>query len=219
MYRGTGSRQARWGGSHVMCLGLCTGLGMEHGACVYTNRTHTHTHTHTHATRAQSPISTISLLRPSTVNKIGSCSMQTAPARIRMHNSLIHLSTHPSAASDSKQHFSESGPWLCWLAGVVGPPALRLAHVLPGSSQPVTVSVLSVALRPFRFAPLRAFAFCFSGRRCRRACLAVRLQVAAARTYVRCAVWSRERGGCLESPTHTHTLCPLVVCTVTEVGR
>jgi hypothetical protein len=183
------------------------GLDMEHGACVYT-RTVPHLH-HLPST-------------PEYGNKICSCLCKQPPRiRIRMHNSLIHLSTHPPAASNLKAAPQRVGAlavagWQPWL--VRRSPDWRTSYqALPSLSLSVSCQFARA-----RFASASASAFaariCFFAFRAH----AARLHVAAARV-VRCAVCSRGvlRGGLrASSRPHTQThFGPLVVCTVTGAGR
>jgi hypothetical protein len=162
-------------------------------------------------THAQSPISTISLLRPSTV--IRYVAVYANSPRAYAYACTTPSSTYPPTHLRrviSKQHLSESGPWLLpagsrgWSAGAqIG---ARLTRLFPACHCQCLVSLRApVSPPPPRPLSLRAFAFLLFARprcplarsRCARSPLCRLLPRRAARWVA-----------CLESPPHTDTLWP-----------
>jgi hypothetical protein len=179
------------------------GLDMEHGACVYT-RTVPHLH-HLPSTPEYGKIRYVAVYANSPRAYAYAC---TTPS-----------STHPPAASNSKQHLSESGPWLLpagscgWSAGAqIGARLTRLfpachCQCLVSCAPPVSLrSAARICFLLFG-APLQARLprSPLAGSRCAYLRPLCRLVPRGPRWVPRVA--------------HTHTLCPLVVCTVTEAGR
>jgi hypothetical protein len=155
MYRGAGSRQA---GGEVVVMS-CHVPGPMHGPGAWTwNMAPVYTH-------AQSPISTISLLRPSTV--IRYVAVYANSPRAYAYACTTPSSTYPPTHLRrviSKQHLSESGPWLLpagsrgWSAGAqIG---ARLTRLFPACHCQCLVSLRApVSPPPPRPLSLRAFAF------------------------------------------------------------
>jgi hypothetical protein len=177
------------------------GLDMEHGACVYT-RTVPHLH-HLPSTPEYGKIRYVAVYANSPRAYAYAC---TTPS-----------STHPPAASNSKQHLSESGPWLLpagscgWSAGAqIG---ARLTRLFPACHCQCLVS-LRAPVSPPRPLSLRAFAFwLFARARCplaRSRC--ARSPLCRLLPRRGCEVGWVLRG----APTHSLSL---FVCTVTEAGR